>query len=166
VSPSTAGHLDRLGESDPSVGGALLSWLIKKVLTHNLTRLNAGDCRPALRLDARDVRFRFPGESSWATELQGKKALALWLQRFVDAGLQICADEIVVKGPPWDMTLCVRGRVHLNSPTGATVYENRYVIWGRLGRGLLREYEVYEDTEKTRALDEHLGAGPVPPRLV
>ena len=132
-----------------------MSWLAKKALTHNLTRLNAGDIPPALRLDAKDVRFRFPGDSSWAAELQGKKALKAWLQRFVDSGLQIFADDVVAQGPPWNMKLCLRGHVYLESPEGAKVYENRYVICGRLAWGLLREYEVYEDTQKTKALDEY-----------
>ena len=39
---------------------------------------------------------------------------------------------------------------------GERVYENRYVIWGRLRWGLLREYEVYEDTQRAKALDEYL----------
>jgi hypothetical protein len=142
------------------------SWLAKKVLTYNLTRLNAGDPRPVLRLDASDVRFRFPGDSSWAVQLQGKKDLERWLRRFVATGLQIFADEVLVKGLPWNMTLCVRGHVHLKSPDGAAVYDNRYVIWGRMAWGLLREYEVYEDTQKTKALDDHLGAGPTVPSLV
>jgi hypothetical protein len=36
------------------------------------------------------------------------------------------------------------------------VYENRFVIWGRMKWGRLKEYEVYEDTIKPRALDEWL----------
>ena len=28
------------------------------------------------------------------------------------------------------------------------MYENRYVIWGRIAWGKMREYEVYEDTEE------------------
>jgi hypothetical protein len=139
------------------------SWLARKLLQHNLTRLNAGDLRPTLRLDAKDVRFRFPGDSSWATELQGKQALERWLQRFVDTGLQIFPDEVVVKGPPWNMTLCLRGHVHLPTPDGSTAYDNRYVIWGCLAWGLLREYEVYEDTQKTKALDDYLATTQITP---
>jgi ketosteroid isomerase-like protein len=141
----------------------MLSWLAKRVLTYNLTRLNAGDYRPTLRLDAKDVRFRFPGDSSWAIELEGKDALERWLRRFVDTGLQIFADEVVAQGPPSNMTLCLRGHVYLKAPDGALVYENRYVIWGRLAWGLLREYEVYEDTQASKALDAYLGvAGATP----
>ena len=136
----------------------MLSWLAKRILARNMARLRAGDYRPLLRSDAKDVRFRFPGDSSWATELQGKQELERWLQRFVDAGLQIFPDEVVVQGPPWKMTLCVRGPVNLTTAEGEIVYENRYVIWGRMSWGLLKEYEVYEDTQKSAALDEYLAA--------
>jgi ketosteroid isomerase-like protein len=138
----------------------MLSWLAKAVLRRNLARLNDGDYGPLLRLDAPDVRFRFPGDSSWATELEGREELARWLQRFVDTGLHICADEVVVQGPPWNMRLCIRGTDHLDSE-GRRVYENRYVIWGHLVWGRLREYEVYEDTQASKALDAHL-AGQAP----
>jgi hypothetical protein len=138
----------------------MLSWLAKKMLARDMTRLRAGDYRPQLSRVAEDVRFRFPGSSSWATELEGKKDLERWLQRFVRVGLQIFPGEVVVKGPPWNTTLVVRGPIHLKSPAGEIVWENRYVIWGRMSWGLLREYEVYEDTEKSTALDEYLaGAG-------
>jgi hypothetical protein len=137
----------------------MLSWLAKKMLARDMASLRAGDYRPQLRRVAEDVRFRFPGSSSWATELQGKKELERWLQRFVRVGLQIFPDEVVVKGPPWATTLVVRGPIYLKSPAGETVWENRYVIWGQMSWRLLREYEVYEDTEKSTALDEYLVGG-------
>src|SRR5690349_21486693 len=134
----------------------MLSWLAKKLIEHNMARIREGDLGPTLRLDAKDVRFRFPGDSSWATELEGKDEHELWLKRFVEAGLQIYPDEVVLKGFPWKQTICVRGHIHLDSPAGERVYENRYVLWGRIAWGLLREYEVYEDTQKTGPLDEYL----------
>jgi hypothetical protein len=126
-----------------------------------MARLNAGDYRPLLRLDAADVRFRFPGRSSWATELRGKRDLERWLQRFVAAGLQIRPDEVVVGGLPWRMTLCVRGTVR-KVAGGATVYQNRYVIWGHMAWGFVRDYEVYEDTEETLDLDAYLARSASP----
>ncbi|HWF74280.1 MAG TPA: hypothetical protein VG186_13105 [Solirubrobacteraceae bacterium] len=134
----------------------MLSWLARKVLSHNYARLRAGDYRPVLRFDARDVRFRFPGANSWGGEYRGKPEVERWLQRFVAAGFQIFADEIVVKGPPWDTTLILRGHDFLKSSTGETVYENRYVIWAHAKWGLIRDYEVYEDTEKATAVDRYL----------
>lgn len=134
------------------------SWLAKKMISRNMAKAREGDIGPTLRMDADDVRFRFPGKSSWATELEGKEELEKWLQRFADVGLQIYPDEVILKGFPWNQTICVRGYDYLDTPEGRRVYENRYVIWGRIAWGKLREYEVYEDTQKTEALDEYLAA--------
>jgi ketosteroid isomerase-like protein len=134
----------------------MLSWLGKQLMSWVMSRTRAGDIRPTLALEAPDVRFRFPGENSWAGEFNGKAAVERWLSRFARVGIQIFPDEVVVKGFPWKMTVCVRGHDYLKSPEGEMVYENRYVIWGRMAWGRLRDYEVYEDTEKARALDEYL----------
>jgi ketosteroid isomerase-like protein len=136
----------------------MLSWLAKTMIARNMAKANAGELGPTLRMDAEDVRFRFPGDSSWSGEFDGKAELEPWLRRFADVGIQIYPDEVVLKGFPWNQTICVRGRDHLDSPRGERVYENRYVIWGRLSWGLLREYEVYEDTQKSKALDQYLGS--------
>lgn len=136
----------------------MLSWLGKRLIARNMRRLREGDPGPTLQLDAGDIRFTFPGDSSWATEIEGKEDLEAWLRRFVEVGLQIYPDEVVLKGFPWRQTVCVRGRDHLETPSGERAYENRYVIWGRLRWGLLREYEVYEDTQKTEALDRYLAS--------
>jgi hypothetical protein len=87
---------------------------------------------------------------------RGKDALAQWLQRFVDVGIQIFPDEVILKGPPWHMTICVRGTDHLDNSDGKRVYENRYVLWGIMRWGVLKEYEAYEDTQASRALDQYL----------
>lgn len=133
----------------------MFSWLAQRLIAHNMAALNRGDTRPLLRFDHPDIRFRFPGESSWACEIQGRDELAVWLQRFVDTGLEIHADQVVAQGPPWNTTVCVRGTDHLDTDEGR-IYENRYVIWGRMAWGRLTEYEVYEDTEASAALDRHL----------
>jgi ketosteroid isomerase-like protein len=134
----------------------MLSWLAKRMIARNMERASAGDIGPTLRMDAEDVRFRFPGDSSWATELQGKDELEPWLRRFAEVGIKISPDEVVLKGFPWKQTICIRGTDHLDTPEGERVYENRYVIWGHIRWGLLRDYEVYEDTQKSKALDDYL----------
>ena len=70
----------------------MFSCLAKAILTRNMARLREGDYRPLLRLDARDIRFRFPGDSSWATEIDNRDDLERWLQRFVATGLKIYPD--------------------------------------------------------------------------
>jgi ketosteroid isomerase-like protein len=134
----------------------MISWLAHRLLAYNLRRLNAGDPGPVLRLDAGDVILHFPGDSSWSGTFRGKDQIRSWLDRFTRVGMQIFADEVVVKGFPWRQTLCVRGHDHLRSQAGELVYENRYVIWGRLEWGKLKHYEVYEDTQKSKALDAWL----------
>jgi ketosteroid isomerase-like protein len=134
----------------------MLSWLGRLMISRNMAKAREGDIEPSLRMDADDVRFRFPGNSSWATELEGKDELRKWLERFADAGLQIYPDEVILQGFPWRQTICVRGTDHLDAPDGRRVYENRYVIWGRISWGKLREYEVYEDTQATESLDAYL----------
>jgi ketosteroid isomerase-like protein len=134
----------------------MLSWLGRVMISRNMARSREGDLEPALRMDSEDIRFKFPGDSSWGTELEGKDDLRKWLERFAEAGVQIYPDEVVLQGFPWKQTICVRGTDHLDTPEGERVYENRYVIWGRISWGKLRDYEVYEDTQKTEALDRYL----------
>ena len=49
----------------------MLSWLAKKMIARNMALASAGELRPTLRMDADDVRFRFPGDSSWGGEFDG-----------------------------------------------------------------------------------------------
>ena len=134
----------------------MLSWLAEKMIVRNMKSIRAGDVGPTLAMDADEIRFAFPGKSSFAPGAKDKRELERWLNRFVSLGLQIYPDEVVLKGFPWHQTICVRGHIHLDDPKDGRVYGNRYVIWGRIAWGKLREYEVYEDTEETRRLDEYL----------
>jgi ketosteroid isomerase-like protein len=135
----------------------MVSWLAHRLMNYNMRRLNAGDVEPVLRMDAEDVVFRFPGDTSWSGEFHGKRELRPWLERFARVGLQIFADEVVVKGWPWRQTICVRGHDYLRDhSTGQLIYENRYVLWGRIEWGKLKDYEAYEDTRAATLLDEYL----------
>jgi ketosteroid isomerase-like protein len=136
----------------------MLSWIAEKMIARNMRAIRAGDTGPTLAMDADDIRFTFPGESSFSPGAENKRELAQWLDRFVDIGLQIYPDQVVLKGFPWRQTVCVRGHIHLDDPQDGRVYENRYVIWGRIAWGKLREYEVYEDTEKSGKLDQYLAS--------
>jgi ketosteroid isomerase-like protein len=132
------------------------SWLGHKLVSYVMGRSRNGDLRPTLLLDHPDVQLTFPGENSWSGVYRGRDQVAAWLRRMVEVGVKTYPDEVVVKGPPWRATICVRGHDHVDAPDGRRVYENRFVIWGRMAWGRLREYEVYEDTEKPAALDAYL----------
>jgi hypothetical protein len=101
------------------------------------------------------VYFRFPGNSSFATEVRGKDPLERWLQRFVSLGPQIYPDKGDDERPAlalddlraWHRRPRQRGRTRLRQPL-------RHM--GPHGLGLVREYEVYEDTQKSAAFDGYL----------
>ena len=134
----------------------MLSWLAEKMIDRNMEAMRAGDPGPTLALDAEDVKFTFPGDSSFAPGARNKRELAAWLDRFIALGLQIYPEQVVLKGFPWRQTICVRGHIHLDDADDGRVYANRYVIWGRIAWGKLREYEVYEDTVASKELDAWL----------
>jgi len=134
----------------------VMSWLAGRLMGWVLAHLRAGDVRPVLLLDAPDVELTFPGQNSWAGVIRGKEEHRRWLERLVSVGLQNHADEVVAVGPPWRTTVCLRGRDFVRAPSGELVYENRYVLWGKLRWGRLQNYEVYEDTEKTARFDRWL----------
>ncbi len=132
------------------------SWLAKKLISYVMGRTRAGDIRPTLALDAPDVQLTFPGRNSWSGVYRGKQEVEQWLRRMAAVGLQTFPDEVVAKGMPWNTTICIRGHDHLDAPDGTRVYENRFVIWGRLSWGRLKDYEVYEDTHLPHDLDAYL----------
>lgn len=136
----------------------MFSWLAARLLDRAYDRLNGGDPSLLLALDAHDVHFRFPGHSSWTADVRGRDEVERWLRRMMATGLQHRPEQVVVQGPPWNMTICLRSTDRLLDAAGDTAYSNRYVIWGRMAWGRLRDYEVYLDTQRLPALDDHLAA--------
>jgi ketosteroid isomerase-like protein len=131
---------------------------VRALLRRNIRELNAGNTAPILSSYAEDVHFTFPGSSSWAADLRGRAALQEWIERFVRAGLQFEAREIVVDGPPWNTRVCVRFTDRCVAPDGRLVYENAGTIFGWIRWGKLAAYESHEDTERVTAFDEYLRA--------
>jgi ketosteroid isomerase-like protein len=136
----------------------LYAWAVRWMLRRNLARLWAGDPEPLLATYAEDVRFVFPGRSSWSADLQGKDAVRRWLGRFVGIGLRFEVREILVAGPPWDTTACLWFTDRLVTPDGDVVYENHGTILAKIAWGKVTYYEVNEDTQKVAELDEYLEA--------
>jgi hypothetical protein len=46
------------------------------------------------------------------------------------------------------MTIAMRGRDYVKDSDGRVVYQNRYVLWGRMAWARIKVYEAYEDTGK------------------
>src|SRR5438045_9724753 len=123
----------------------MLSWLARQIITRVMARTRAGDIRPTLMLDSDDIRFVFPGDNSWSGTFNGKGEHRRWLERLVRVGVKTEPDEVAVSGFPWNMRVCIRGRSWWDSPSGERVYDNRFVIYGHLSWGELRECEGYAE---------------------
>jgi hypothetical protein len=102
----------------------MLSWLAGKMIARNMAAIRAGDLGPTLALEADDIEFTFPGDSSFAPGASNKREHQQWLERFAELGLQIYPDEVILKGFPWRQTICVRGHIHLDDPEDGRVYDS------------------------------------------
>jgi len=102
------------------------------------------------------MRFN-DGEHRWAGEHRGKRAIATFLQSFVDAGLRGHVTELFVSGGPWRMTLIARFDDHAHDHQGQEIYRNRTMLLARTrwGRIVLHE-DFYEDTQRIVALEQRL----------
>jgi ketosteroid isomerase-like protein len=143
-----------VGAALPALYGAAVGAMTR----YNARRLGEGDLGPQLRAYAEDVRFVFPGRSSWAGEFNGKQAVEKWLRRFVAAGLRIEFDDVMVSGPPWATRVCLRFHDYCEDETGETVYTNEGVIYGHARWGKLTHYVVFEDTQRGEEFDPYLAA--------
>jgi ketosteroid isomerase-like protein len=108
----------------------MLSWVGRLMISRNVEALRDGD-------------------------FEGKQPLREWLERFVSWARRSNRTRSCSRASP-GARRSARGTIHLDTPEDGRVYDNRYVIWGRISRGKLREYEVYEDTQRSRAFDEYL----------
>jgi ketosteroid isomerase-like protein len=130
----------------------------RAMLRRTVPRLMAGDVDAFLRFYADDATLTFPGDNSWGPVYRGKKEIRAFLERFLRVGLRGELGEIVVSGPPWDTTVCVRFDDHATAPDGTRVYENRAVVFFKSRWGKVVSEEVFEDTEKVAAFDRYLEA--------
>jgi ketosteroid isomerase-like protein len=130
----------------------------RAMLRRNVRALCAGRVEPLLAFYAPEARMRFPGTSSWGREYRGRPEIEGFLRRFVEARLSGEIEDVLVQGPPWSTTIAVRFNDESHDPDGTLAYTNRAIIFAKLRWGRIVDEEVYEDTEKATAFDEHLAA--------
>ncbi len=139
---------------------------VRALLRRSVKKLNAGDPRLLLRLVAPDAQLAFPGNNSWAHMYRpvvksrerhithvGVDECMGFAQRFVDRGIQIAIEDILVNGPPWNTRIAIRVHVFIPASDGHDVYNNRAVAFLEARWGRLVMWEDYEDTERVAALD-------------
>src|SRR6516165_9946766 len=77
-------------------------WLMLKAFASMTARFAEGDCDLVLKLMTDDVRFIFPGTSSFAADVSGKAGTERWLRRFVAMRPRYEFVDVTVSGPPWN----------------------------------------------------------------
>ena len=135
---------------------ALYRWTVRFMLRRTLRSLREGNFEPLFSTYADDIRFVFPGHNSWAGEFRGREEVERWVRRVYQVGLRLEPLEMLVVGPPWDTTVCLRFTDTCTAPDGTIVYTNQGMIFGKIAWGKITSYELHEDTEKVVALDKYV----------
>jgi ketosteroid isomerase-like protein len=146
----------------------------RALIRRNIRLLNEGRYEPALAMFANDAELTFPGQNTWSRRYRiprggraayathrGRHEIEAFLRRYVDEGIQMEVEDILVNGPPWNTRAAVRVHDWIPGPEGQDVYANRAVLMVRVVWGKIRSQEDYEDTERTSALDHGYSVVPV-----
>lgn len=142
--------------------------MIRVMFRRNVRRLNQGDYQPLLKMAASDVELAFPGDNSWSrmfrprpversraqhTTHRGPAEVEAFARRFVEHGLALDVDDILVNGPPWNTRVCAR----ITDGTSDGTYANRVCVFIEARWGRITRWEDYLDTERVAAWDQRLG---------
>jgi ketosteroid isomerase-like protein len=130
----------------------LARMLVRRSLRFHVAR----DVDGLMKTYAKQVRFRFPGNNSWAIDTRNKDEIERWLRRFHAVGLDLQVHDILVGGPPWNTRVCLYFTDNARDSEGRIVYQNEGVIYAKARWGKIVEYTVFEDTEKVAAFDKYL----------
>jgi ketosteroid isomerase-like protein len=131
---------------------AAVRWIIRR----NVRALASGDPGPLMAGYADDALLVFPGRSSRSGDYRGKAAIVEFMSRYLRDGIVGEAHEILVNGPPWRTTVCVRFDARAKAPTGEIVYDNRAVLFARARWGKTVYQEDLEDTQKIDDFEAYL----------
>ena len=148
---------------------------VRKQIQRNVDRLNAGDYSSTLKTFSRNAELRLPGDNSWAGQLRpvpppgllphtthrGRDEIEAFLQRYVNHGIHMEVEDILVNGPPWAMRAAIRAHSWIAGTDGEPVYTNRVVLFVEARWGKVQIQEDYEDTERVSDLDSRGGDLPV-----
>ena len=150
---------------------AAVRWLIRR----NIARLNEGDYGPVLAMFAEDATLTFPGDNSWSRQVRtpqpgraafpthrGRAEIEQFLQRYVDHGIQMVVEDVLVNGPPWNTRAAVRVHDWIPGAAGDAgddddLYANRAVLMVDSRWGRIRAQEDYEDSERVAAYETRVG---------
>lgn len=140
---------------------------IRALLRHSIKRLNRGDRSLLLKMASPDFELAFPGDNSWSTMFRphqrgrhrhvthrGIDEASAFAERFVEEGIQLEIEDILVNGGPWNTRIALRAHDFVPGVDGGPdAYSNRAVLFLELRWGRVVRWEDYEDTERVSAWD-------------
>ncbi|MDQ1357289.1 MAG: hypothetical protein QOG44_1662 [Acidimicrobiaceae bacterium] len=142
---------------------------VRMMIRRNIRMLNRGQYQPALAMFAQDAELDFPGDNTWSrmnrppersraafATHRGRDEIEAFLRRYVDTGMYMEVEDILVNGPPWNTRAAVRVHHWVTGPDGTDLYSNRAVLMVRTAWGKIHSQEDYEDTERVAAFDNDL----------
>jgi SnoaL-like domain len=142
---------------------------VRYLVRRNIRALNEGNYGPAFSMFREDAELTFPGDNSWARQYRapqpgrqpfpthrGRAEIETFLRTYVDNGIQMEIEDILVNGPPWNTRIGVRANAWIRDADGSDLYANRAVLMARSSWGKIRSQEDYEDCERAAALDRRL----------
>jgi hypothetical protein len=118
-------------------------WLVARITRWAVLELVRGRSRLPLRLMAPDIRFRFPGTSSYAADTATSAELTAWIDRFAALRPDYEILDVLVAGPPWNTRIAVR----LSDRIGDD-YTNEGIQYLQMRWGKMVNDEVFLDTER------------------
>ena len=137
---------------------------VRMLIRRAIRALNQGRYEPALAMFASDADLTFPGDNALARQHRtpqpgqaafpthrGQDEIEAFLKRYVDQGLQMEIEDILVNGPPWNTRAAVRAHLWIPDADGHEIYANRLVMMVQSAWGKIHSQEDYEDTERVAA---------------
>jgi ketosteroid isomerase-like protein len=118
-------------------------WLVARITRWAVLELVSGGSSLPLRLIAPDVRFTFPGTSSFAADTATSAEMTAWIRRFASLRPKYEITDILVAGPPWNTRIAVRLRDRIGDDYSNEGMQYLHMRWGKM----VAE-EVFIDTER------------------
>ena len=132
-------------------------WLVRMLVRRGYRALGAGQAAPVVNLFRPGARFRFSGSHSWGIDTTDHHQIESWFERFAALRPQLVVIDVVVNGPPWNMSACVIFDDSFRDRSGRIVYANHGVQYVRLRWGKIVLDEVNVDTQKVADYDALMG---------
>jgi ketosteroid isomerase-like protein len=121
-------------------------WLVARITRWAVLELVSGRSGLPRRLMADDIRFTFPGSSSFAADTATSAELTAWITRFAALRPAYEILDVLVAGPPWNTRVAVRLRDRIGDD-----YRNEGMQYLRMRWGKMVADEVFVDTERVAA---------------